>query len=60
MATFTVTILTDSVNATDGKLSLREALAQANAHADADTITFAAALERIRSNRNLFPIPTVH
>ncbi|MFO1035670.1 MAG: calcium-binding protein [Geminicoccaceae bacterium] len=45
MATFTVTTLTDSLNATDGKLSLREALAQANAHANADTITFASSLE---------------
>ncbi|MFO1036544.1 MAG: choice-of-anchor Q domain-containing protein [Geminicoccaceae bacterium] len=45
MATFTVTTLTDSVNATDGKLSLREALAQANATTAADTITFASSLE---------------
>lgn len=45
MATFTVTTLADSVNASDGKLSLREALTLANANADADTITFAAALE---------------
>ena len=45
MATFTVTTLDDSIHAGDGKLSLREALAAANARADADTITFAAALE---------------
>ncbi|MFO1036545.1 MAG: right-handed parallel beta-helix repeat-containing protein [Geminicoccaceae bacterium] len=45
MATFTVTTSADSVSATDGKLSLREALTLANANPDADTITFAAELE---------------
>ncbi|MFO1038438.1 MAG: CSLREA domain-containing protein [Geminicoccaceae bacterium] len=45
MATFTVTTLDDTVDANDGKLSLREALTAANANTDADNITFAAALE---------------
>jgi hypothetical protein len=45
MATFTVTTTADVVNATDGKLSLREAMAQANATAAADTIVFGSAVE---------------
>ena len=45
MATFTVTTASDAVNAGDGVLSLREAVAQANATAAADTILFAAGLE---------------
>ena len=45
MATFTVTTTADVVNATDGKLSLREAVAQANATAAADTIVFGSAIE---------------
>ncbi|MFN8034285.1 MAG: hypothetical protein U0Q47_13495 [Mycobacterium sp.] len=45
MAIFTVTTLADSVDPSDGKLSLREALASANADSDADTITFAGSLE---------------
>ncbi|MFO1037310.1 MAG: calcium-binding protein [Geminicoccaceae bacterium] len=45
MATFTVTTLEDTVNANDGKLSLREALAAANATVAEDTITFSGALE---------------
>lgn len=45
MATFTVTTVADVVNAGDGVLSLREAVAQANATAAADTIVFAPSLE---------------
>ena len=45
MTTFTVTTLADVVNAGDGKLSLREAVAQANASAAADRIVFASGLE---------------
>ena len=45
MTTFTVTTATDVVSATDGKLSLREAVEQANATAAADRIVFAPALE---------------
>ena len=46
MATITVTTANDVVNAGDGVLSLREAVAQANATATAaDTILFAAGLE---------------
>ncbi|MFO1037745.1 MAG: hypothetical protein U1E45_12930 [Geminicoccaceae bacterium] len=45
MATFTVTTAADVVNASDGKLSLREAVAQANATAGADTIVFSSAIE---------------
>ena len=45
MATFTVTTASDVVSAGDGVLSLREAVAQANATAAADTILFAAGLE---------------
>ena len=45
MATFTVTTAADLVNAGDGKLSLREAVAQANATTAADTIVFSAPLE---------------
>ena len=45
MATFTVTTADDVVSGTDGKLSLREAVAQANATAAADTIVFAGVLE---------------
>ena len=37
MATFTVTTAQDVVNPNDGKLSLREAVAQANATAAAPT-----------------------
>jgi hypothetical protein len=44
MSTLTVTTAADSV-ADDGNLSLREAVAQANATADADTIRFADGLE---------------
>lgn len=44
MATFTVTTLNDSVNASDGVLSLREAVAQANATSTADVIRFASSL----------------
>jgi CSLREA domain-containing protein len=45
MATFTVTTLDDTVDASDGKLSLREALAAANDKPNADTVVFASALE---------------
>jgi hypothetical protein len=44
MATFTVTTAADTI-ADDGRLSLREALAQADATAVVDTIRFAPALE---------------
>ena len=45
MATFTVTTALDLVDAGDGRLSLREAMAQANATTAADSIVFAAGLE---------------
>ena len=45
MATFTVTIAADLVDPDDGELSLREAVAKANATAAPDTINFDAALE---------------
>ena len=45
MSTFIVNTLTDTIDASDGKLSLREAVTQANATAAADTILFAAGLE---------------
>ena len=45
MATFTVTTTADVVDAKDGKLSLREAVSEANAKADADSIRFAKGLE---------------
>ncbi len=45
MATFTVTTTGDIVNAGDNVLSLREAVAQANATTAADTIVFANAIE---------------
>jgi hypothetical protein len=45
VATFTVTTAADVVNAGDRVLSLREAVAQANATTAADTIVFAGALE---------------
>ncbi len=45
MATITVTTATDVVNSGDGKVSLREAVAQANATVAADTIVFAASIE---------------
>ena len=44
MTTFTVNTTADVI-ADDGKLSLREAVAQTNANADADRIVFAGALE---------------
>ena len=42
-ATFTVTTALDVVNPTDGKLSLRESINAANAHAGADTLMVPAA-----------------
>jgi predicted outer membrane repeat protein len=45
MATFTVTTAADVVNAGDGKLSLREAVARSNEQVGADTILFAPGLE---------------
>ena len=42
MATFTVTTTADVVNSSDGVLSLREAISQANATAAADTIVFSS------------------
>jgi hypothetical protein len=45
MATFTVTTNADIVNASDGVLSLREAVTQANATTAADTILFASTME---------------
>ena len=45
MATITVTTAADVVNANDGVLSLREAVAQANATTALDQIKFAASLE---------------
>lgn len=45
MAILIVNTLTDVVDANDGKLSLREAVAQANGTVAADTILFASALE---------------
>lgn len=45
MATFTVTTVNDVVSAGDGRLSLRVAVAQANATGGAGTIRFAAGIE---------------
>jgi Ca2+-binding RTX toxin-like protein len=45
MATFTVTTIADTINSSDGVLSLREAVTQANATAGADTIVFASAIQ---------------
>jgi Ca2+-binding RTX toxin-like protein len=45
MATFTVTTAADVVNASDGVLSLREAVQQANVTAAPDSILFALSLE---------------
>ena len=45
MTTFTVTTAADLVDPNDGELSLREAVAKANATAAADTINFDAVLE---------------
>ena len=45
MTTFTVTTALDTTIASDGVLSLREAVAQANATSAADTIVFAGSLE---------------
>jgi hypothetical protein len=45
MATFTVTTAADVVDASDGVLSLREAVRQANATGGEDTILFTRALE---------------
>src|SRR3954449_8317363 len=45
MATLTVTTAQDVVNAGDGVLSLREAMAQANLTSTADLIQFAPSLE---------------
>src|SRR5215212_4471157 len=45
MATLTVTTAGDVVDAGDGVLSLREAVAQSNARATADTINFASFIE---------------
>ena len=43
-AAFVVTTASDVVNGSDGVLSLREAITQANANTDSDTITFDASL----------------
>jgi hypothetical protein len=48
MTTLTATTAADVVDASDGRLSLREAAAQAEATVGADTIRFAAALEGAR------------
>jgi fibronectin-binding autotransporter adhesin len=45
MTAITVTTAADVVNASDGKISLREAVTQANATAAPDTITFPSGLE---------------
>ena len=45
MATFTVTTAADRVDTGDGALSLREAVARANATDAADTVRFAEALD---------------
>src|SRR4051812_16705545 len=45
MATLTVTTASDVVDAGDGVLSLREAVAQSNATATVDTINFASFIE---------------
>jgi Ca2+-binding RTX toxin-like protein len=45
MPSILVTTSADVVNGSDGVTSLREAIAEANANADADIITFAAGLE---------------
>src|SRR5690349_18633228 len=45
MATLTITTTADVVSVSDGKLSLREAVAQANATTAGDTIVFAIGLE---------------
>ena len=45
MPTFTVTTASDTVNAGDGVLSLREAVTLANNTAAADTINFSAGLD---------------
>ena len=45
MAYLTVTTQADVVDPGDGQLSLREAVAQANASASADTIVFATNIE---------------
>ena len=42
MTTFTVTTTADLVDPNDGELSLREAVARANATTTPDTIVFAA------------------
>ena len=44
MTSLTVTTLADVVNGNDSKLSLREAVAQANDSAAADRIVFASGL----------------
>ena len=46
-STFTVTTPLDVVSATDGKMSLREAVTAANAHAGADTIVLPAGVFKI-------------
>jgi CSLREA domain-containing protein len=43
LANFTVTTTADTVNASDGVVSLREAINSANGNSEADTITFALA-----------------
>ena len=43
-AAFVVTTASDTVDVNDGVLSLREAITQANANSDSDTITFNASL----------------
>src|SRR5262245_28940051 len=47
-ATFAVTMLADIVNATDGRMSLREVITVANAHPGADTIVLPAGKLKIK------------
>ena len=53
LATFQVTSALDTINSSDGAITLREAISSANSTFGSDTITFASAINGMSINRDL-------